>query len=74
MASIKMEIIETSNKERIYIDLNDILDILSMFTEKNRYIIIFKDGDVLYNVKIRKSILNKFEKIKNRRGQTNGRQ
>ena len=45
MASIKVELIETIDGEKVYIDLNDVLD---MFVkEKGKYIIVFKDGGTL---------------------------
>ena len=68
MASIKVELIETTDGEKVYIDLNDVLD---MFVkEKGKYIIVFKDGGVYYNVKMRKIIYDKFIKLKKKRGQT----
>ena len=68
MASIKVELIETINREKVYIDLNDVLD---MFVkEKGKYIIVFKDGGIYYNVKMRKIIYDKFIKLKKKRGQT----
>ena len=68
MASIKVELIETINGEKVYIDLNDVLD---MFVkEKGKYIIVFKDGGIYYNVKMRKTIYDKFIKFKKKRGQT----
>ena len=68
MASIKVELIETINGEKVYIDLNDVLD---MFVkEKGKYIIVFKDGGIYYNVKMRKIIYDKFIKFKKKRGQT----
>ena len=68
MASIKVELIETTDGEKVYIDLNDVLD---MFVkEKGKYIIVFKDGGIYYNVKMRKIIYNKFIKFKKKRGQT----
>ena len=40
MASIKVELIETIDGEKVYIDLNDVLD---MFVkEKGKYIIMLK--------------------------------
>lgn len=68
MASINVELIETINGEKVYIDLNDVLD---MFVkEKGKYIIVFKDGGTYYNVKMRKIIYDKFIKLKKKRGQT----
>ena len=68
MASIKVELIETTDGEKVYIDLNDVLD---MFVkEKGKYIIVFKDGGTYYNVKMRKTIYDKFIKLKKKRGQT----
>ena len=67
MASIKVELIETINGEKVYIDLNDVLD---MFVkEKGKYIIVFKDGGIYYDVKMRKAIYDKFIKLKKKRGQ-----
>ena len=68
MASIKVELIETINGEKVYIDLNDVLD---MFVkEKGKYIIVFKDGGIYYNVKMGKIIDDKFIKFKKKRRQT----
>ena len=68
MASIKVELIEIIDGEKVYIDLNDVLD---MFVkEKGKYIIVFKDGGTYYNVKMRKIIYDKFIKLKKKRGQT----
>lgn len=68
MASVKVELIETTDGEKVYIDLNDVLD---MFVkEKGKYIIVFKDGGTYYNVKMRKIIYDKFIKLKKKRGQT----
>ena len=68
MASIKVELIETIDGEKAYIDLNDVLD---MFVkEKGKYTIVFKDGGIYYNVKMRKIIYDKFIKLKKKRGQT----
>ena len=68
MASIKVELIDTTDGEKVYIDLNDVLD---MFVkEKGKYIIVFKDGGTYYNVKMRKIIYDKFIKLKKKRGQT----
>lgn len=68
MASIKVELIETINGEKVYIDLNDVLDMF--IKEKGKYIIAFKDGGIYYNVKMRKTIYDKFIKLKKKRGQT----
>lgn len=68
MASIKVELIETADGEKVYIDLNDVLDIV--VKEKGKYIIVFKDGVIYYNVKMRKIIYDKFIKLKKKRGQT----
>ena len=68
MASIKVELIETIDGEKVYIDLNDVLD---MFVkEKGKYTIVFKDGGIYYNVKMRKIIYDKFIKLKKKRAQT----
>lgn len=68
MASIKVELIETINGEKVYIDLNDVLDMF--IKEKGKYTIAFKDGGIYYNVKMRKTIYDKFIKLKKKRGQT----
>lgn len=67
MASIKLELIEIADGERVYIDLNDVLDMF--IKEKGKYIIVFTDGGVYYNVKMRKTIYDKFIKLKKKRGQ-----
>ena len=68
MASIKVELIETIDGEKVYIDLNDVLD---MFVkEKHKNSIEFKDGGIYYNVNMRKTIYDKFIKLKKKRGQT----
>ena len=68
MASIKVELIETADGEKVYIDLNDVLDVF--VKEKGKYIIVFADGGIYYNVKMRKIIYDKFIKLKKKRGQT----
>ena len=67
MASIKVELIETADGEKVYVDLNDVLDIF--VKEKGKYIIVFADGRIYYNVKMRKTIYDKFIKLKKKRGQ-----
>ena len=66
MASVKLEV-ATIGTEKVYFDINDVLD---MFVkEKGKYIIVFKDGGIYYNVKMRKAIYDKFIKLKKKRGQ-----
>lgn len=68
MASIRMEFLETLSGEGIYIDLNDVLDILKNSQKKSKYTIIFNDGDILRDVKMRKSVYDKFIKLKQKKG------
>ena len=68
MASVKLEI-ATVGTEKGHFDINDVLD---MFITCNKtYTIIFKDGEFWVNTKMRKTVYDKFEKIKNKRGQVN---
>ena len=64
-----MELVKT-DKENFYIDLDDVLDI-SPTNKSKYYSIIFKNGDFCMNAKLYKKTLNKFEKIKMKRGQKN---
>ena len=68
MASIKLEV-ATVGTEKVYFDINDVLD---MFVTGNKtYKIIFKDGEFWVNTKMRKTVYDKFEKIKKKRGRVN---
>ena len=69
MKPIKMEQILTANNEVVYIDLNDVLDILNDDLEEGLYTIIFTDGSVYFKTKIKKTVYNKFLKIKKKRNQ-----
>ena len=66
MASVKLEI-ATVGTERMYFDINDVLDIF--VTGDKTYTIVFRDGEFWVNTKMRKTIYDKFEKIKKKRGQ-----
>lgn len=66
MASVKLEV-ATVGTEKVYFDINDILDIF--VTGNKTYTIIFRDGEFWVNTKIRKTVYDKFEKIKKKRGQ-----
>ena len=66
MASIKFECAKVGT-ERIYFDINDVLDIF--ITGNKTYTIIFRDGEIWVNAKIRKTVYDKFEKLKKKRGQ-----
>lgn len=56
------------NNEMVHIDLNDVLDILE--TDKNGfYNLVFMDGELWRNIKLKKSVVNKFNKIKEKRSQ-----
>lgn len=66
MKSNKMDVAIMDN-ENMYFDVDDVLD---MFVVENKlYTIVFEDGEIWYNVKMRKAIYDKFEKIKKKRGQ-----
>lgn len=56
------------DKESVYIDLNDLLDVLKT-SKKGYYTLIFDSGEVWYNIKLKKEIVNLFNKIKKERGQ-----
>lgn len=56
MKPIKMEQILTANNEIVYIDLNDVLDILNDDLEEGLYTIIFTDGSVYFKTKIKKRL------------------
>ena len=66
MASIKFECAKVGT-ERIYFDINDVLDIF--VTGNKTYTIVFWDGEFWANTKIRKTVYDKFEKMKKKRGQ-----
>lgn len=66
MASVKLEV-ATVGTEKVYFDINDVLDIF--VTGNKTYTIIFRDGEFWVNTKIRKTVYDKFEKIKKKRGQ-----
>ena len=66
MASVKLEV-ATVGTEKVYFDINDILDIF--VTGNKTYTIIFRDGEFWVNIKMRKTVYDKFEKIKKKRGQ-----
>ncbi len=66
MASVKLEV-ATVGTEKVYFDINDVLDIF--VTGNKTYTIIFRDGEFWVNTKIRKTVYDKFEKLKKKRGQ-----
>ncbi len=66
MAFVKLEVAKVGT-ERIYFDINDVLDIF--ITGNKTYTIIFRDGEIWVNAKIRKTVYDKFEKLKKKRGQ-----
>lgn len=66
MASVKLEV-ATVGTEKMYFDINDVLDIF--VTGNKTYTIIFRDGEFWVNTKMRKTVYDKFEKIKKKRGQ-----
>lgn len=66
MASVKLEV-ATVGIEKVYFDINDVLDIF--VTGNKTYTIIFRDGEFWVNTKMRKTVYDKFEKIKKKRGQ-----
>ena len=66
MASVKLDI-ATVGTEKVYFDINDVLDIF--VTGNKTYTIIFRDGEFWVNTKIRKTVYDKFEKLKKKRGQ-----
>lgn len=66
MASVKLEV-ATVGTEKVYFDINDVLDIF--VTGNKTYTIIFRDGEFWVNAKMRKTVYDKFEKIKKKRGQ-----
>ena len=66
MALVKLEV-ATVGTERMYFDINDILDIF--VTGDKTYTIVFRDGEFWVNTKMRKTVYDKFKKIKKKRGQ-----
>ena len=66
MASVKLEVV-TVGSEKMYFDINDVLDIF--VTGDKTYTIVFRDGEFWVNTKMRKTVYDKFEKIKKKRGQ-----
>ena len=67
MTSVKLEVV-TVGSEKMYFDINDVLDIF--VTGNKTYTIVFRDGEFWVNTKMRKTVYDKFEKIKKKRGQT----
>lgn len=67
MAFVKLEV-ATVGTERMYFDINDVLDIF--VTGDKTYTIVFRDGEFWVNTKIRKTVYDKFIKLKKKRGQT----
>ena len=66
MASVKLEV-ATVGSEKMYFDINDVLDIF--VTGNKTYTIVFRDGEFWINTKMRKTVYDKFKKIKKKRGQ-----
>lgn len=66
MASVKLEV-ATVGTEKVYFDINDVLDIF--VTGDKTYTIVFRDGEFWVNTKMRKTVYDKFKKIKKKRGQ-----
>lgn len=66
MTSVKLEVV-TVGSEKMYFDINDVLDIF--VTGNKTYTIVFRDGEFWVNTKMRKTVYDKFEKIKKKRGQ-----
>ena len=58
----------TFRDETIYVDLDDVLDIFET-EQKGHYTVVFDAGEVWFNVTMRKTVFNKFEKLKKKRGQ-----
>lgn len=67
MTSVKLEVV-TVGSEKMYFDINDVLDIF--VTGNKTYTIIFRDGEFWVNTKMRKTVYDKFIKFKKKRGQT----
>lgn len=68
----QLEAVKLQNKI-VYFDLNDVLDILISENNKNNYIIVFNDGEIWYDVNLKKTTINKFIKTKKKRGQKDGK-
>ena len=66
MAFTNLEI-ATVGAEKVYFDINDVLDIF--VTGDKTYTIVFRDGEFWVNTKMRKTVYDKFKKIKKKRGQ-----
>ena len=58
----------TFRDETIYVDLDDVLDIFET-EQKGHYTVVFDTGEIWFNVTMRKTVFNKFEKLKKKRGQ-----
>lgn len=59
-ANVAVEMLKiTSNGTDIYVDVNDILDVLD---SEEGYTIVFKDGEIMYDAKITKQILKRIRK------------
>lgn len=54
--------------ETIYVDLDDVLDIFEG-SKKKTYTVVFETGEIWYYVLMKKSVYNKFIKLKKKRGQ-----
>ena len=67
MESVKLELMKF-NKENVYVDLNDVLDIFET-EQKGHYTVVFDAGEIWFNVTMRKTVFNKFEKLKKKSGQ-----
>ena len=67
MALVKLEV-ATVGTEKMYFDINDVLDIF--VTGDKTYTIVFRDGEFWVNTKMRKTVYDKFIKLKKKRGQT----
>lgn len=67
MESVKLELMKF-NKENVYVDLNDVLDIFET-EQKGHYTVVFDAGEIWFNVTMRKTVFNKFEKLKKKRRQ-----
>ena len=67
MESVELELMKF-NKENVYVDLNDVLDIFEK-EKKGHYTVVFDAGEIWFNVTMRKTVFNKFEKLKKKRGQ-----
>ena len=61
MESVKLELMKF-NKENVYVDLNDVLDIFET-EQKGHYTVVFDAGEIWFNVTMRKTVFNKFEKL-----------